>query len=47
MNQWAGIKKAVQIRPSHIEQNEAKVYQMKGKNINLKKKILKSLFAEE
>lgn len=44
LNQWAGIKKAVQIRPPHVEMNEAKVYQAKGRNINLKKKILKSLF---
>lgn len=47
MNQWAGIKKTVQIRPPHVEQNEAKVYQKKGQNVDLKKKILKSLFAEE
>lgn len=47
LNQWAGIKKTVQIRPAHIEQNEAKVYQAKGKNVHLKKKILKSLFQEE
>ena len=47
LNQWAGIKKAVQIRPTHVEQNEAKVYQRKAQNVNLKKKILKSLFAEE
>lgn len=47
LNQWAGIKKAVQIRPEHIEQNEAKIYQAKGRNVHLKKKILKSLFQEE
>lgn len=46
LNQWASLKKSVQIRPEHIEKNEVRQYQMRAKNLNIKKKILKSLFTE-
>lgn len=44
LNQWASLKKAIQYRPEYIEKNEVKMYQLKSKNDNLKKKILRSLY---
>lgn len=47
LNQWASLKKTVQIRPEHIEKNEVQQYKARGQNTGLKKKILKSLYNEE
>lgn len=46
LNQWASLKKATQIRPEHVERNEVALFQKKGKNEALKRKILQSLFEE-
>ncbi|ALC43457.1 CG5645, partial [Drosophila busckii] len=47
LNQWASLKKAVQYRPDHVEKKEQRLYKMKGKNEDLKRKIFKSLYGEE
>uniref|UniRef100_U5ET90 Protein KRI1 homolog n=1 Tax=Corethrella appendiculata TaxID=1370023 RepID=U5ET90_9DIPT len=47
LNAWASVKKAVQIRPKHVELNDVKRYQMRAKNENLKRKILPSLYVQE
>uniref|UniRef100_A0A6P7G9J5 Protein KRI1 homolog n=1 Tax=Diabrotica virgifera virgifera TaxID=50390 RepID=A0A6P7G9J5_DIAVI len=44
LNKWCSLKKAVQIRSDEVERYEQIAYQKKGQNINLKKKILPSLF---
>lgn len=41
------MKKAVQIRPDHVEKYDQIAYKKKAHNINLKKKILPSLFAQD
>nr|XP_023020073.1 protein KRI1 homolog [Leptinotarsa decemlineata] len=47
LNKWCSLKKAVQIRPDHVEKYEQIAYKKKGQNINLKMKILPSLFSKE
>ncbi|BFF96767.1 protein KRI1 homolog [Drosophila madeirensis] len=47
LNQWASLKKAVQFRPEHVEKKEQRLYKMKAKNEDLKRKIFKSLYGEE
>ncbi|ERL90884.1 hypothetical protein D910_08229 [Dendroctonus ponderosae] len=47
LNKWCSIKKTVQRRPDSIEKYEQMAYSNKGKNIELKKRILPSLFVEE
>ncbi|XP_056645496.1 protein KRI1 homolog [Diorhabda sublineata] len=44
LNKWCSLKKAVQIRPDDVERYEQIAYKKKGQNINLKMKILPSLF---
>lgn len=44
LNKWCSLKKAVQIRPDNVERYEQIAYKKKGQNINLKMKILPSLF---
>ncbi|CAG9838163.1 unnamed protein product [Diabrotica balteata] len=44
LNKWCSLKKAVQIRSDEVERYEQIAYQKKGQNINLKKKIIPSLF---
>ncbi|KAL9911607.1 protein KRI1 homolog isoform 1-T2 [Glossina fuscipes fuscipes] len=46
LNQWASLKKAVQIRPEQLEKKEQRLYKMKAKNMELKRKIFKSLYGE-
>ncbi|XP_030385689.1 protein KRI1 homolog [Scaptodrosophila lebanonensis] len=46
LNQWASLKKAVQTRPEHVEKKEQRMYKMKAKNEELKRKIFKSLYGE-
>ncbi|CAH1976235.1 unnamed protein product [Acanthoscelides obtectus] len=46
LNKWCSLKKAVQIRPDHVEKYDQIAYKKKAQNINLKKKILPSLFGE-
>ncbi|VEN38855.1 unnamed protein product [Callosobruchus maculatus] len=46
LNKWCSLKKAVQIRPDHIEKYDQIAYKKKAQNFNLKKKILPSLFAD-
>ncbi|CAH1164664.1 unnamed protein product, partial [Phaedon cochleariae] len=47
LNKWCSLKKAVQIRPDHVEKFEQVAYKKKGQNVNLKRKILPSLFSKE
>lgn len=44
LNRWCSLKKAVQIRPENQEKYDQIAYERKGKNFELKKKILPSLF---
>ncbi|CAG9863260.1 unnamed protein product [Phyllotreta striolata] len=45
LNKWCSLKKAVQIRSDEVEKYEQIAYKKKGQNINLKQKILPSLFS--
>ncbi|XP_014612314.1 PREDICTED: protein KRI1 homolog isoform X1 [Polistes canadensis] len=47
LNKWCSLKKALQYKPEHIEQNQVKEYQRKAQNEELKRKILRSLYAPE
>ncbi|XP_037948729.1 protein KRI1 homolog [Teleopsis dalmanni] len=47
LNQWVSLKKAVQIRPDHIEKKDQRLYRLKAKNEELKRKIFKSLYGDE
>ncbi|XP_059612995.1 protein KRI1 homolog [Phlebotomus argentipes] len=47
LNKWASLKKAVQIRPKHVEMNEVKQYERRRENWHIKKNILKSVYGEE
>ncbi|XP_037817874.1 protein KRI1 homolog [Lucilia sericata] len=46
LNQWASLKKAIQIRPDQVEKKEQRLYKLKAKNEELKRKIFKSLYGE-
>ncbi|XP_055913201.1 protein KRI1 homolog [Eupeodes corollae] len=46
LNQWASLKKTVQIRPDNVEKKEQKLYKMKANNEALKRKIFKSLYGD-
>ncbi|KAJ8977313.1 hypothetical protein NQ317_009331 [Molorchus minor] len=46
LNRWCSLKKAVQIRPDHVEKYEQIAYKKKAQNIVLKNKILPSLFSD-
>ncbi|KAH8406326.1 hypothetical protein KR215_011422 [Drosophila sulfurigaster] len=46
LNQWASLKKAVQNRPDYVEKKEQRLYKMKAKNEDLKRKIFKSLYGD-
>lgn len=46
LNQWASLKKAIQIRPDQVEKKEQRMYKLKAKNEDLKRKIFKSLYGE-
>lgn len=47
LNKWCSLKKAVQIRPEHVEKYDQIAYERKGNNLDLKKRILPSLFEPE
>uniref|UniRef100_A0A182QY25 Protein KRI1 homolog n=1 Tax=Anopheles farauti TaxID=69004 RepID=A0A182QY25_9DIPT len=47
LNKWASVKKTVQLRPKHVEQNEVAMYQRRAANEAMKRKLLPSLFVEE
>lgn len=47
LNQWASLKKTIQIRPEHLEKKDQRLYKLKAKNEALKRKIFKSLYGEE
>ncbi|GAB0100865.1 Protein KRI1 homolog [Sergentomyia squamirostris] len=47
LNKWASLKKAVQIRPKHVELNEVQQYERKRNNMFLKRNILKSVYGED
>ncbi|XP_067648287.1 protein KRI1 homolog isoform X2 [Eurosta solidaginis] len=46
LNQWASLKKTIQIRPDYVEKKDQRLYKMKAKNEALKRKIFKSLYGE-
>ncbi|XP_050096374.1 protein KRI1 homolog [Anopheles aquasalis] len=46
LNHWASVKKAVQIRPKKVEQQEVELYKRKASNERIKRKILPSLYAQ-
>ncbi|XP_044264541.1 protein KRI1 homolog isoform X2 [Tribolium madens] len=47
LNRWCSLKKAIQIRPDHVEKYDQIAFEKKGRNVELKKKILPSLFINE
>ncbi|XP_053955389.1 protein KRI1 homolog [Anastrepha ludens] len=46
LNQWASLKKTIQIRPEHLEKKDQRLYKLKAKNEALKRKVFKSLYGE-
>ncbi|XP_050073870.1 protein KRI1 homolog [Anopheles maculipalpis] len=46
LNKWASVKKAVQLRPKHVELNEIEMYRRRAANEKMKRKLLPSLYAE-
>ncbi|XP_014277619.1 protein KRI1 homolog [Halyomorpha halys] len=46
LNKWVSVKKICKRRPEHVEKNEVKIYSMKAKDENFKKKIFFSLYSE-
>lgn len=47
LNKWYPLGKLTKIQPEAVQKFEAKIYKRKAKDIDLKKKILPSLFKEE
>lgn len=47
LNKWCSLKKAVQIRPEHVETYDQIAYSKKAQNLHLKRKILPSLFKDD
>ncbi|KAL3287579.1 hypothetical protein HHI36_002046 [Cryptolaemus montrouzieri] len=47
LNKWCSLKKAVQIRPDHVEKYDQIAFSRKGQNEQLKKKILPSLYISQ
>ncbi|XP_025414385.1 protein KRI1 homolog [Sipha flava] len=47
LNKWYPLGKLTKIQPEAVQKFEAKIYKRKAKDIELKKKILPSLFKEE
>ena len=47
LNAWASLKKTCQFRAEQEETRDLQLYKSKGNNIELKKKMLPSLFMEE
>lgn len=46
LNQWASLKKTMQSRPKHVEQNDVDKYDKRRHNMNLKKKIFQSIYGQ-
>lgn len=46
LNKWCSLKKAVQYRPDHVEKYDQVAFEKKARNVELKKKILPSLWGE-
>lgn len=46
LNGWASLKKTVKYRPDHIEKSEVKTYKQRAADLNLKRKLLPSLFKD-
>jgi protein KRI1 len=47
LNKWCSLKKAIQHRPDHVEKYDQIAFAKKANNVELKKKILPSLFEDE
>lgn len=47
LNKWYPLGKLTKIQPEAVQKFEAKIYKRKAKDIELKKKMLPSLFKEE
>lgn len=47
LNKWCSLKKAVQHRPDHVEKYDQIAFDKKSKNVDLKRRILSSLFEPE
>lgn len=47
LNKWYPIGKLTKIQPEAVQKFEAKIYKRKAKDIELKKKMLPSIFKEE
>lgn len=47
LNKWYPLGKLTKIQPETVQKFEAKIYKRRAKDIELKKKILPSLFKEE
>ncbi len=46
LNKWCSMQKVDTIRPEQNEKYDLKIYERRGRDLNLKKKFLPSLFAE-
>lgn len=47
LNKWYPIGKLTKIQPEAVQKFEAKIYKRKAKDIELKKKLLPSIFKNE
>lgn len=47
LNQWASLKKTMQIRPKQADVSDYHKYRKRAQNLELKKKILKSIYGEQ
>ena len=47
LNRWCSLKKMSQVRSNQQEEHEKKIYSQKSTNIELKKKIFKSLYEKK
>lgn len=47
LNKWCSLKKAVQHRPDHVEKYDQIAFDKKSQNVDLKRRILPSLFEPE
>lgn len=47
LNKWYPLGKLTKLQPEAVQKFESKIYKRKGKDIELKKKMLPSLFKEE
>ncbi|KAL1131436.1 hypothetical protein AAG570_011053 [Ranatra chinensis] len=47
LNKWCPLSKLYKTRSQHVEANEVKIYKKKASNIEMKKRILPSLFESE